>query len=131
MHSATETAAIQAVLDAQAVAWSQGDLDAFMQYYWNDPALYYASSGTLVRGWQPLLDSYRARYGEGAALGSAAFSDVQIDLLGAEAAKAHGRFEVTVAGKRAAAGSYTLVLRRFAGEGWKIVADQVSPEVTA
>jgi ketosteroid isomerase-like protein len=131
MQYPSEITAINELLNSQAQAWSDGDLHGFMQYYWSDPALYYASSGTLVRGWEPLLDSYRRRYGEGAELGQTTFSDVEIDVLAGDLAKVHGRFEVRRGGMRTAAGSYTLVLRKFAGTGWLIVADQVSPEVVA
>lgn len=131
MNSTSETVAIERLLDEQSAAWSRGDLDGFMQAYWRDPRLYYASAGVCVRGWDALLDSYRQRYGQGAELGQAVFSQVEVELLDGDAAKVHGRFEVEADGTRTAAGSYTLVLRRFAGAGWRIVADQVSPEVAA
>lgn len=131
MQYASETAAIIDLLNTQARAWSDSDLHGFMQHYWNDPALYYASCGNRVRGWKPLLDSYRRRYGEGGNLGQTIFSDLEIDVLAADVAKVHGCFEVRVKGASTAAGSYTLVLRKFADMGWLIIADQVSPEVVA
>lgn len=131
MQHATDIAAIADMLDAQSRAWSSGDLHAYMQSYWNDAALYYASSGTCVRGWQPLLDSYRQRYGEGAALGTVMFSEVEIRVLAAAVAMVHGRFQVSVGGAVTACGSYMLVLRKFPEQGWRIIADQVSPETLA
>lgn len=131
MQHAPDVTAIADMLDAQSRAWNSGDLHGFMQPYWNDPTLYYASSGTCVRGWQPLLESYRQRYGEGAAMGTTTFSDVEVHLLASEAASVYGRFQVRVDGALAASGSYTLVLQKFPGQGWRIVADQVSPELRA
>jgi len=127
MIAHNETAAIEAVMNAQADAWSRGDLDGYLDYFWRDPRLYYASVNTVVRGWDALRESYARRYGEGAQLGHLQFSNVEIELLGEDAAKVSGRFEVTNAAYPAT-GTYLIVLRKFTDVGWKVVSDQVTPE---
>jgi len=130
MTTTTDTSAIEAILNAQTDAWNRGDLDGYLDYFWRDPRLYYASRNTVVRGWEALRESYARRYGEGAQLGHVQFSDVEIEILAEDAAKVTGRFEVTQAAYPAS-GTYLIVLRKFAEAGWKVVSDQVTPESAA
>jgi len=130
MTKNTDIIAIEAILDAQATAWSRGDLDGYLDYFWHDPRLYYASRNTVVRGWDALRESYAKRYGEGAQLGNLQFSNMEIEILSENAAKVTGRFEVTKAAYPAS-GTYLIVLRKFSGAGWRVVSDQVSPESAA
>jgi len=131
MTANNEIAAIKAMLDAQAQAWSRGDLDGYLHYFWHDERLYYASTNVLVRGYDAVRASYAARYGEGAQLGQLRFSDINIELLSADTAMVMGRFHVTEA-KLPASGTYLIVLRKLP-EGWRVVADQLAPnqEVSA
>src|SRR5262245_32100078 len=54
-----ETLEIISVLEAQIAAWNRGDLEAFMQSYWQSPELRFASGSTPVRGWASALRRYR------------------------------------------------------------------------
>jgi len=125
-----EISAIETVLAAQAAAWSRGDLDGYLEYFWRDPRLYYGSVNTVVRGWDALRASYASRYGEGAQLGQLKFSDINIEILSEDAAMVTGRFHVTEA-KLPASGSWLIVLRKFPGFGWRVVADQLAPNQEA
>jgi len=127
MTSNNEVSAIEAVINAQAEAWSRGDLDGYLDYFWRDPRLYYGSVNTVVRGWEALRESYASRYGEGAQLGQLRFSEVNIEILSADTAMVTGRFHVTEA-KLPASGSWLIVLRKFPGPGWRVVADQLAPD---
>src|SRR4051812_16211061 len=89
--------AIRAVLDAQIAAWNKGDLEGFMAGYWKSPDLTFFSGKAKTRGWEATLDRYRKRYqGEGREMGKLAFSDLQIELLGADHAFVRGRFQLTL-----------------------------------
>jgi len=130
MSENNSISAIEAILNAQASAWSRGDLDGYLDHFWRDPRLYYGSVNTVVRGWDALRASYASRYGEGAQLGHLQFSNVEIELMSEDIAKVTGRFDVTDAAFPAS-GTYLIVLRKFAGKGWKVVSDQVTPERAA
>ena len=58
-------------------------------------------------------------------MGRLAFANLDIRLLGPEAAFARGEYHLTFRDGRTANGIYTLVLRRFA-DGWKIIHDHTS-----
>lgn len=118
---ASEEAAILSLLEAQDVAWNDGNIEGFMAGYWNSPDLRFASGGNITRGWDQTLARYKARYGTGAEMGTLTTSDHEIDILSADAAIAHGKWQLDWQGKQPW-GLYTLVLRKVDGE-WLIMSD--------
>ena len=120
----TPAADIEAVLRDAEAGWNAGDLERYMQSYWNSPDLCFAGGATVTRGWQTTLDRYRTRYPDRAAMGTLTFTDLEITMLGPDAACVFGRWELVRAGDRPH-GLFTLVLRRLP-EGWRIVHDHTS-----
>jgi len=125
-HSAEDTRrAILRVLDDQANAWNQGDLEGFMEGYWESPELVFTSGGRVQRGWRTTLDRYRATYGSGTdTMGRLSFYDVEIHPAGESSAWVLGRWALDRAGEDLG-GVFTLVFRRF-GDRWLIVHDHTS-----
>jgi beta-aspartyl-peptidase (threonine type) len=120
--------AVRAVLDRQVDDWNRGDLDAFLTGYWKSPKVVFQSGGQRFDGWEAMRDRYRQRYqAEGRAMGRLAFSSVEIELLGADAAFVRGGWRLTMPDGTKPGGLFTLVLRKFP-EGWKIVHDHTSAE---
>lgn len=118
---ASEEAAILSLLEAQDVAWNQGDIEGFMVGYWRSPDLRFASGGNITRGWDETLARYKARYGDSSEMGTLTTSDHEIEILSADAAIAHGKWHLDWKGKQPW-GLYTLVLRKVDG-AWVIVSD--------
>jgi uncharacterized protein (TIGR02246 family) len=88
-------AAIRRVLQSQVDAWNHHDLDAFMAGYWRSPDLTFFSGTTVTKGWEPTLARYRKNYqGEGRSMGTLSFSDLQVEVLGPDAALVRGRFQL-------------------------------------
>jgi len=115
--------AIQAVLDDQNDAWNRGDIDAFMEGYWNSPELTFVSGGNVTKGWQPTLDGYKKRYPDRATMGTLTFSDLNIRELARDAALVSGRWHLRRG--EPIGGRFTLLFRRKAGK-WLIVYDHTS-----
>lgn len=116
---------IRAVLDRQVVAWNRRDLEGFMQGYWHSPDLTFYSGGTVVSGWEPTLERYRARYqSAGTEMGKLEFLDLKIELLGPAAAFVRGRYHLKMTSGESS-GLFTLTFLKFA-DGWKIVHDHTS-----
>lgn len=118
-------AAIAGVLDTQVEAWNRGDLETFMEGYWNSPDLVFTSGGRVQRGWQTTLDRYRAAYGERTeTMGRLMFTDLEVNELERESAWVLGRWRLeTDAEPRG--GVFSLVFRRIDGR-WLIVHDHTT-----
>ena len=78
--------AIRAVLDAQAAAWNRGDIEAYMDGYARSPNTEFVGGDTINRGWQTVLDRYKQRYNTREKMGTLTFSDLDVTLLGRDAA---------------------------------------------
>lgn len=119
--SSADEAALRAVLAEQAEAWNMGDIDGFMEGYWQSPDLRFASGGTVTRGYRDTLAGYKARYTSREVMGTLDFSDLDVVKLSEHAAIVHGRWQLTRA-EDTPSGLFTLVFRRIGGE-WKIISD--------
>lgn len=116
-------AEIRNVLETQTRAWNAGDIDGFMQGYWNSPRLVFVGS-TVTRGWQPTLDNYKKKYDSRAKMGVLTFSDLEIEVLSKDAAVVLGSWALARE-KDNPHGKFTLIFRKFR-DGWKIVHDHTS-----
>ena len=119
-----EAAQIRAVLAGQAAAWNRGDIDGFMQGYWNSEQLRFASGDSVTYGWAAAQQRYHAHYPDRAAMGVLEFSDLDVELLAPDAAIVFGRWALQREHDRPH-GLFTLVLRKT-GDGWKISRDHTS-----
>ena len=121
-------AAIRLVLQAQVEAWNHHDLDGFMAGYWRSPDLTFFSGTTETKGWEPTLARYRKNYqSEGRSMGTLSFSDLQVQVLGPDAAFVRGQFRLVMADGKQPHGLFTLIFRKFP-EGWRIVHDHTCAE---
>lgn len=115
--------AIRKVMDDQAAAWNRGDIEGFMQGYWNSDKLVFVSN-QVTRGWQPTLDRYKKTYDSRAKMGTLTFSDLEITVLSKDAAVVLGSWSLARESDNPH-GKFTLIFRKFK-DGWKIVHDHTS-----
>jgi uncharacterized protein (TIGR02246 family) len=123
-RDAKTIAAIRAVLDAQTAAWNRGDVEGFMDGYARSDEIVFVSGDTLTHGWQTVLDRYKKGYDTREKMGTLTFSELEIKVIGKDAAVATGRWQLTRE-KDTPHGRFTLIFRRRA-EGWRIVHDHTS-----
>ena len=121
---AADEAAIRVLLKKQAADWNRGDVRAFMQGYWNSPHTEFVGSDGILRGWQTVMARYRKTYPDRTAMGRLTFSELEVSLLGPEAALVVGHWHLKRAND-APEGVFTLVFKKFP-EGWRIVNDHTS-----
>jgi hypothetical protein len=123
---------IQAVLEAQRVAWNRGDIAGFMAGYWNSPDFIYIGNKQVTRGWQAMLDRYRQAFQapNESQMGTLELLETQISPLDKQAALVWGTYRVITSDGKKRGGLYTLVMRKFP-EGWRTVYDRTSSEPLA
>lgn len=118
------SAEIRAVMDNQVAAWNRGDIEEFMQGYWNSENLVFVSGANVTRGWKPTVERYKKNYDSREKMGVLTFSDLQIDILSKDAAVVLGSWSLQRE-KDNPHGKFTLIFRKFK-DGWRIVHDHTS-----
>jgi beta-aspartyl-peptidase (threonine type) len=116
--------AISKLLSQQQDAWNRGDVDAFMQAYWNSPDLTFSGSSGISRGYDGVLARYKKAYPDRAAMGQLDFSELEFHFLGPDAVLMLGKFHLKRE-KDEPRGTFSLVWQRFP-EGWRIVHDHTT-----
>lgn len=115
---------IRKVLEEQTAAWNAGDIEGFMQGYWNSPDMKFVSGENVARGWQAALDRYKKSYDSKEKMGVLTFSDLEITLLSKNAALVLGNWALEREPDNPK-GKFTLVFRKFK-DGWKVIHDHTS-----
>ena len=115
---------IENVLHAQQDAWNRGAIDGFMNGYWQSDKTVFVSGDEVTRGWQKVLDRYKAKYSDRAKMGALTFSDLEITPISNDSAVALGSWKLKRANDEPH-GRFTLIFRKFS-DGWKIIHDHTS-----
>lgn len=114
------------VLQTQVAAWNRGDLAVFCEVYVDDTT--FLSPSGITRGQKAVLDRYRQRYPDKAAMGTLALEPIETrpvlaaDKGAAVAVSIAARWTLSYPDKPAATGLTLLVLHRLGGR-WQIVQD--------
>jgi ketosteroid isomerase-like protein len=121
--------AVKHLLVSQVEAWNKGNLEGFMQGYWQSPDLTFFSGTAITKGWEPTIARYRKSYqSEGREMGHLEFQDLAIDPLSARSAVVTGKWQLSMKDGKQPHGLFTLILKRIPGAGWRIVHDHTSGE---
>lgn len=116
-----DKAAILSVMDLQEKAWSNNDLEGFMQGYWKSDSLKFYGSSGLTKGWQQTLDNYKKGYPTKEHSGTLNFTISDISKIDEGSYWVMGEYHL----KRSvgdANGVFIIIFKKIDGE-WKIVAD--------
>ena len=117
---------ILSLLDKQAEAWNEGNLEKFMETYWKSDKLVFMGSRGPTYGWQATLDSYKKGYPDKTAMGHLEFKILDLNKIDTKTVFLIGRFELTrEIGDLA--GHFTLVIQQI-DRNWVIISDHSSGE---
>lgn len=113
--------AIIAVMTQQEEAWSNNDLEGFMQGYWKSDSLKFYGSSGLTKGWRKTLDNYKKGYPTKEHSGTLNFKINDISKIDEGSYWVMGEYFL----KRSvgdANGVFMIIFKKINGQ-WKIVAD--------
>lgn len=116
-----EEAAVRAVLEAEQIAWNNGDLEAFMQGYWNSDSLQFVSKRGINHGWKETLEAYQKGYPDRAAMGTLHFDIHWVKPIGETHFLVRGKYQVTRV-TDALDGVFTLIFMKVDGK-WVAIYD--------
>lgn len=116
--------AIRKLLQEQTEAWNKGNLEDFMQTYWQSDSLLFVSKNGVTRGWKNTLENYKKSYPDVEAMGKLSFDVVEMKSLSPQYYFVVGKWmlQKSVGDFN---GYYTLLIRKIKGQ-WKIIADHSS-----
>lgn len=115
---------IRTVLADQVDAWNRGDLQGFMQGYWNNDSLLFIGKSGFTYGWAATLANYRKGYPDTAAMGKLRFELREVRRISSRHYFVAGKWFLTRSVGNAG-GAFTLLFRKIAGR-WYVVADHSS-----
>lgn len=113
---------VKSLLQNQAADWNKGDIEAFMQVYWQSDKLQFIGSKGVTYGWENTLNNYKKSYPDKAAMGELSFEIINAEKRTKKIITLIGRFHL----KRTAgnlSGVFLLVWQKIKKK-WVIVVDQ-------
>ncbi|MBL0145926.1 MAG: DUF4440 domain-containing protein [Chitinophagaceae bacterium] len=116
--------AIRNSLNVQLQAWNNGDVETFMQTYWQNDSLKFIGKSGVTYGWQNTLDNYKKGYPDTAAMGKLDFNILEVKRLSAIYFFVVGKWHLTRS-IGDVGGHFTLLFRKIKNK-WVIVADHSS-----
>lgn len=115
---------ILALLETQNKAWNSGNIDAFMNGYWESDSLMFIGKNGVTYGYKNTLDNYKKNYSDTAKMGQLTFTMIQVKRLSAIYFSVVGKWYL----KRTVGdigGHFTLLLRKIKNK-WVVVQDHSS-----
>lgn len=111
-------------MEIQTQCWNKGDIDGFMQTYWQSDSLLFTGKSGPTYGWQQTLDNYKKHYPDTASMGKLQFNLLQLKPLSAKYYFVLGKWDLerTIGN---IGGYFTLLFKKINGR-WLIVADHSS-----
>lgn len=115
---------IRNILNEQTRAWNNGDINDFMNGYWENDSLMFIGKTGVTYGWTNTLNNYKKGYPDTAAMGKLTFTLLAVKRLSKRHYHVVGKWFL----KRSigdVGGHYTLLFQKINGR-WVIIADHSS-----
>lgn len=123
-NASEDQAAIYSIMDQQVACWNEGDLDCFMEGYWQSDSLMFIGSSGVIYGYDNTLQRYQRTYPDRATMGQLTFDIVTLDRLASNAYHMVGQWTLDRE-EDEIGGHFTLLFRKLNGQ-WVIVKDHSS-----
>lgn len=112
------------ILDRQTKAWNNGDIEGFMNGYWENDSLMYMGKSGVTYGYQNTMNRYKKNYSDTTIMGKLKFTILHVKRLSKDVFQVIGKFHLTRT-MGDAEGYYSLIFKRIKGQ-WVIVSDHSS-----
>ncbi|MBT4344474.1 MAG: hypothetical protein HOD68_00245 [Flavobacteriales bacterium] len=113
---------IKKILSSQQECWNNGDIDGFMQGYWNSEKLVFTSlNHKPAYGWKNTLERYKNSYPTKSSMGELRFEILNLKLISKTTATLKGKWEL-IRQKDHPNGLFWLDIEKF-DNNWLITKD--------
>ena len=120
----SDTTEIKKVLDMQVKAWNEGNIEKFMEGYWNSDSLSFVGKSGITKGWKATLERYKKTYPDKATMGKLTFTILSKEKLGAENYLVIGKWHL-LREKDEVGGHFSLIWKKIKNR-WYIISDHTS-----
>ncbi len=117
--------AVQQALNGQVQAWNEGNLEAAMIYYWNSPDMLWISSKGVEKGYQEVLDMFRADFKDPSKMGVYTYEPLHIEQVSPEAVFYVFKWKIALEGTRLMGGVSSQLWKNVAGN-WVATTEHAS-----
>lgn len=117
---------IKKQMQEQEDCWNKGDLDCFMQHYWESDSLKFIGKSGVNYGWQTTLDNYKKGYPSKEKMGKLEFTNKSIEFIDKETIFVVGEWQLARADSLGDLGGYYSLIWKNKNEEWVIIADHSS-----
>jgi len=117
-------AKIMELLDYQTQAWNEGDIDKFMEIYWNSPELKFVGKSGITYGWKNTLDRYKKTYSTREEMGVLSFEILELEKLSDDLYLIIGKWKLERKSDEPG-GHFSLIWKKIDGQ-WRIIVDHTS-----
>ncbi|HMO62297.1 MAG TPA: DUF4440 domain-containing protein [Ferruginibacter sp.] len=115
---------IQQLLTRQVDAWNEGDINSFMQGYWQNDSMMFIGKAGVTYGWNNTLENYKTSYPDTTAMGRLQFDIIEMKRLSAIYFFVVGKWHLSRS-VGDVGGHFSLLFRKIKGR-WLIVRDHSS-----
>ena len=108
---------ISKVINDQLHAWNNGDMQGYMQGYWNSDSLQFITSKGVTYGYNQVLSNYVKSYPTKEKMGNLSFENLSIKFLDPleQVAQVTGKWDVAH-GNEHHSGTFSLIVKFFGSE---------------
>lgn len=115
---------IEKLLYSQQEDWNRGDIDAFMEVYWQSENLQFGGATGITKGWTNTLNNYKKRYPDKATMGNLTFDIKDMTKHSKKVVSLTGSWDLERE-MGDIGGHFLLIWRKIKGQ-WRIVVDHTS-----
>lgn len=112
------------IMSAQEFYWNKGDIERFMEGYWNNSELVFVGKNGLTYGYQNTLENYKKGYPDKESMGNLHFDILHTQQWDENTIQLIGKFTLTRENDQPT-GYFTLLFKKI-DSVWKIVSDHSS-----
>ena len=112
-------------MNEQETCWNTGNLECFMQHYWNSDSLLFIGKSGLTYGWKPTLNNYISGYPDKSSMGKLTFTNKVKEFIDIETVQVIGQWSLQRDSLQNIGGYYSL-LWKIKNDEWVIVSDHSS-----
>lgn len=105
-------------------AWNEGNIEKYMETYWQSDSLVFVGSKGLTYGWEQTLKNYKKSYANKELMGRLEFTVHRLEVFDEQSAFMLGSWKI-FREKGEIGGHFTLLWKKIKG-AWRIVLDHSS-----